>query len=221
MAKLLRLLLAASATLLLLGLGTSPAGAAEPALESQFVAQVNAVRAQAGLPPLQVHGQLTSVARAWADHQASASAISHNPNLAGQVAGGWSLVGENVGTGPEVGGIMTAFVNSPSHYRNIVEPRFDYIGVGVTWGTDGRMYTTHVFMDLEAAPAPAPAPAPAAQPAPSSTAPAPATTAPAPTTTTTTAPPPPPPPTPPPASAAPERVAVVLDMVGALGDGVQ
>lgn len=218
MQKPLRLLLAASATLLLLGLTGSPAGAAEPGLESQFVAQVNAVRAQAGLAPLQVHSQLTSVARSWADAQAGVNAISHNPNLAGQVAGGWSLIGENVGTGPEVGGIMTAFVNSPSHYRNIVEPRFDYIGVGVTWGTDGRMYTTHVFMDLEASPAPAPAPAPAAAPA--TTAAAPATTAPA-TTTTTTAPPPPPPPTPPPAAAAPERVAVVLDMVGALGDGVQ
>ena len=217
MQKLLRLLAAACTALLILGLTGSPADAADPGLESQFVAGVNAVRAQAGLPPLAVHSQLTSVARSWADSQASVNAISHNPSLTGQVAGAWTLVGENVGTGPQVGGIMDAFVASPSHYANIVEPRFDYIGVGVTWGTDGRMYTTHVFMDLEATPAPAPTPEPE---------PAPSTTAPAATTTTTTAPPPPPPPpppptAPPPAAAAPERVAVVLDMVGALGDGVQ
>ena len=219
MGKLLRLLAAATTALLILGLAGSPADAAEPGLESQFVAGVNAVRARAGLPPLAVHSQLTSVARSWADSQASVNGISHNPGLTGQVAGAWTLVGENVGTGPEVGGIMDAFVASPSHYANIVEPRFDYIGVGVTWGTDGRMYTTHVFMDLESTPPP-PVEAPTTEPAPSTTAPA----APSTTTTTTTAPPPPPPPpptAPPPAAAAPERVAVVLDMVGALGDGVQ
>ena len=216
MQKLLRLLAAACSALLVLGLTGSPADAAEPALESQFVAGLNAVRAQAGLPPLRVDSQLTSVARAWADRQASVNAISHNPSLTGQVTGAWTLVGENVGTGPEVAPIIDAFVASPSHYANIVEPRFDYIGVGVTWGTDGRMYTTHVFMDLEATPAPTPDPAPASSPSPAAT-----TTAPAPTTTPPTAPPPPPPPTPPPAAAAPERVAVVLDIVGALGDGVQ
>ena len=219
MQKLLRLLAVAGMLLLVLGLTGSPAHAADPALESQFVAGVNAVRAQAGLPPLAVDSQLTSVARSWADSQASVNAMSHNPGLTGQVSGAWTLVGENVGAGPEVGSLMDAFVASPSHYANIVEPRFDYIGVGVTWGSDGRMYTTHVFMDLEATPAPAPT-TPEPDPAPSTTAPAPSTT-----TTTTTAPPPPPPPppptTPPPAAAAPERVAVVLDMVGALGDGVQ
>jgi hypothetical protein len=217
MQKLLRLMAAACTALLVLGLTGSPADAADPGLESQFVSGVNAVRAQAGLPPLAVHSQLTSVARSWADQQASVNAMSHNPGLTGQVSGAWTLVGENVGAGPEVGALMDAFVASPTHYANIVEPRFDYIGVGVTWGSDGRMYTTHVFMDLEAAPAPAPTTT-EPDPAPTTTAPA------ASTTTTTTAPPPPPPPpptTPPPAAAAPERVAVVLDMVGALGDGVQ
>src|SRR5690606_35401635 len=110
MRTLLRLLAAASSMLLALGLDATPAAdAAKPALESQFVAGVNAVRARAGLPALQVHPQLTSVARAWADRQASVNAISHNPNLTSQVAGAWTLVGENVGTGPEVAGIMDAF----------------------------------------------------------------------------------------------------------------
>ena len=63
MQKLLRLMAAACTALLVLGLAGSPADAADPALESQFVAGVNAVRAQAGLPPLAVHSQLTSVAR--------------------------------------------------------------------------------------------------------------------------------------------------------------
>ena len=146
------------------------------------------------------------------------NAMSHNPEPDRPGLGAWTLVGENVGAGPEVGGLMDAFVASPTHYANIVEPRFDYIGVGVTWGSDGRMYTTHVFMDLDGDARPRRAPAPEPDPGAehhgargahhhdhhrSAAAPAPAADR------------------PPPAAAAPERVAVVLDMVGALGDGVQ
>jgi uncharacterized protein YkwD len=44
---------------------------------------------------------------------------------------------------------MTAFVNSPAHLRNIVDPSFNYIGVGVSYDAEGRMYTTHDFMALD------------------------------------------------------------------------
>ena len=71
-------------------------------------------------------------------------------------AAGWSKLGENVGVGYSVDDLMTALVNSPAHYRNIVDPSFSYIGVGVSYGDDGRMYTTHDFMAVDEAPAPAP-----------------------------------------------------------------
>ena len=219
----LRLLAAATVTLILLSTGAAApqASAAEPGLESQFVAGVNAVRADAGLPPLAVDGELTGVARAWADTMARENRIWHNPNLGGQVSAPWLKLGENVGTGVEVGAIMDAFVNSPAHYRNIVDADFDYVGVGVTYGSDGRMYTAHVFMDLDGgAPAPTPAPAPEPEPAPS---PAPAAaqapTPPAPDVAVAETPAPAP--ATPPAAAAPERVATVLDMVGRLDGGVR
>jgi hypothetical protein len=53
-----------------------------------------------------------------------------------------------VGVGYDVDGLMKAFINSSAHYRNIVDPDFNYIGVGVSYGADGRMYTTHDFMYL-------------------------------------------------------------------------
>jgi hypothetical protein len=164
------------------------------------------------LPALAVDGELSAVARQWADTMAAAGAISHNPNVGSQVSAPWTTIGENVGTGPEVGGIMSAFVNSPSHYANIVEPVYDYVGIGVTWGTDGRMYTAHVFMDLDGG-AGAPAPAPVSQPAAlarpmGAAAPAPEPPAPA-------------APAPPPAAAAPARVATLLALVSALDAGVR
>jgi uncharacterized protein YkwD len=187
--------------LLLLAATPSPAVAADAGIEADYVAALNRVRAREGLAPLEVHGELVGVARAWADTMAGANDIWHNPDLGSQVSAPWVVLGENVGTGYEVPVIMQAFVDSPSHHRNIVDPRFDFVGVGVTWGSDGRMYTAHVFMDLGGSSAPAPAPAPA-------------TAAPAPPP-----PPPPPVPAPPPAAAAPERVEAVFAAVRAIGAG--
>jgi hypothetical protein len=98
---------------------------------------------------------------------------------------------------------MNAFVASPAHYKNIVDPAYNYVGVGVTIGADGRMFVTQDFMAAGAdAPAPqADAPAPRARAA----APARAPVAPA----EVAEPEPVPVPVPPP-SAAPSRVAAVL-----------
>jgi uncharacterized protein YkwD len=193
--------LAAALLLTIAGPAVPPAGAAEPGIEADFVSGLNRVRADAGLPPLEVHGELVAVARGWADTMASAGEIWHNPNVGSQVGAPWVLLGENVGVGYDVPTLVQAFVDSAAHYRNIVDPRFDWVGVGVTWGPDGRMFTAHVFMDL-GAPAPVSAPAPA----PSTAAPV-AVAEPA--------------PAPPPAAAVPERVQAVLTAVAALGaDGV-
>jgi hypothetical protein len=220
----LRLLAAAAVTLVLLSTGaaTPAASAAEPGLESEYVAGVNAARADAGLPPLAVDGELTAVARAWADQMASENRIWHNPNLGNQISAPWMKVGENVGTGVEVSAVMNAFINSPAHYRNIVDPDFDYIGVGVTYGTDGRMYTAHVFMDLDGgapAPTPPPAPEPVEETTPATTAAAQAPTPPAPDAAVAELAAPVIPAAPP-AAAAPERIATVLGIVEHLDGGV-
>ena len=206
----------------LFGANAAPASAADAGAEADFVAALNSVRANNGLPPLAVYGELVGVGRGWADHMAAAGAISHNPNLS-QVSANWTLLGENVGVGNDVGQLMAAFVASPGHLHNILEPRFDHVGVGVTWGADGRMYTSHVFMDLADAPAPAPPPAPRPAAAQAPAAPA-AAPAPAPAAAPPAAPaPPPPPPVPvaPPAAAEPQRAAAVLAAVASLNAGVQ
>ncbi len=40
---------------------------------------------------------------------------------------------------------------SPAHYRNIVDPTFDSIGIGIAYDGD-VMYVTEQFMDLRDAP---------------------------------------------------------------------
>jgi hypothetical protein len=193
------------------------ADAADGGAESAFVAEINALRAAHGVGPLRVYGELVGVARAWADNMAAAGGISHNGAYASQVSAPWVKLGENVGVGPTVDALMTAFINSPGHYRNLVDPAFNYIGVGVTYSDTGVMYTTHDFMSLpDEAPTPPPAPEPDPEPA-SAPDPSPAASAPTRSSASQSAPTNAPAPDAAPASpaapvapAAPERVLAVL-----------
>jgi uncharacterized protein YkwD len=184
--------------------------AADPGLESDFVGRINSLRASKGLNALQVSSPLVGVARGWTDQMVAAGEISHNPNLSGAVAGGWTKLGENVGVGYDVNGLMQAFVASPAHYANLVDPVWTHVGVGVTRAGDGRIYTTHNFMALGGGAPPPPAPPTTAPPAPAPKAPA----APAPP-----APPPPPPPPPPAPHPTPDRATAVLDPLRSLEAG--
>lgn len=191
------------------------ASAPSPEAEAQFVSRINSLRASKGLSQLEVSGELTGVARNWTEQMVQDGQISHNPNLASQVSGDWTKLGENVGVGSDVEGLMQAFINSPAHYKILTDPDWSYVGVGVTVAPDGRMYTTHNFMAMGAAPPPPPPPA---EPRTTTTRPPSSsrTTTTAPPETTTTTVPPPPPPQPQPTVA---RVAAVLDPLRSLERG--
>ena len=157
--------------------GATPAGASSEAAD--YLSRINSLRASAGVQPLQVDGELTAGAQAWAQHMASIGALVHSPDVSAGVTQQWVKVGENIGVGPDVGSIFSAFVASAGHYRNLVDPAFNRVGVGVAFG-GGHQWTCHRFMEVSGggSPAPAPAPRPAPKPAP----------APRPATTTTTGP---------------------------------
>ena len=200
-----------------------PAHADPASEEAQFIALTNQLRASKGLSTLQVHPEVTAVARRWAGRMAAAGAISHNMNLPNEVHLSWTKLGENVGTGGAVEAIQTAFINSPKHYENLVDPVWNYIGIGVV-DSNGRIYVTVNFMALSGSSAPPSAPAPAPRNAPRSaprttTAPRP-TTPPAPKPVPVTVPPAPAPapvaaPAPPETSPA---LVLAIDQVRALDD---
>ncbi len=125
------------------GTGASVATGAE----LQFVQQLNAERSARGLAPLIVDASMTVAARDWSDDMADGQILAHAPDITVGAPNGWRLVGENVGRGSSVGRLMDAFMNSPGHRANVLNTRFDRVGVGVATGDDGRMYTTHRFAD--------------------------------------------------------------------------
>ena len=156
--------------------------------EACFVQQTNATRASKGLSILPVSGSLASEARTHTQAMASSNSLYHS--TADQYPGNWIGLGENVGVGPTCNDVQQAFLASPHHYENIVDPKWTSIGVGVVPNSDGTgLWVTVAFEQFQstpAPPAPPPAPAPAPTPAP---APKPAPTTPAPPRTTAPTPP--------------------------------
>jgi uncharacterized protein YkwD len=145
--------------LLLAGLWAGPvgrpsaAGASEADEAARFVELLDEVRADAGLPPLVVHAELADLSRGWTEAMRDAGRISHADPISAGLTAPWHKLGENVGTGPDVDDVMRAFVESPGHYANIVDPDFTHVGVAVV--RDGaRLYTTHRFMSLQPPPQP-------------------------------------------------------------------
>ncbi len=58
-------------------------------------------------------------------------------------------LGENVGMGGSIDQIHVAYMNSPGHRANILDPAFNQIGTAAVWGTCNGMrtlFTVHVFM---------------------------------------------------------------------------
>ena len=116
----------------------TPQSAPSPDAEQQLVALMNAVRIAHGLPSLRVDRGLQAAARTHSREMATGGYVGHG-SLSGEsalerlshvVVRGY--VGENVAFGLNCHAAHSALVASPGHLRNILEPRFHRVGVGVS-----------------------------------------------------------------------------------------
>ena len=119
--------------------------------EGDFLSKINAARSSAGLPPVSMHSDLVPDARNHSAEMMAAGQIFHSSNLGG-VASGWEALAENVGAGPTVDSLHSAFMNSSGHRANILGD-YNYVGVGVV--SDGELlWATVIFMRKGATPEP-------------------------------------------------------------------
>jgi uncharacterized protein YkwD len=128
-----------------LGHGVLPA-AALSGEAACFLSSVNAARHSAGVAAAVPDSRLTALAGAHAARMAAAGGLFHNTALAAEVPAGWQAVGENVGMGPGCRAISQAFLRSPEHRANILDPGYGSIGVGVAVGHGGTVYVTEDFL---------------------------------------------------------------------------
>ncbi|MGI9602194.1 MAG: CAP domain-containing protein [Acidimicrobiales bacterium] len=135
---------------------------AAPALsdsEEAFVAEINETRADAGVGPMTVHLELSALSRSWAQIMANNGQLQHASPISEGLTDPWLSMGENIGYGYSVSGLMDAFRASSGHYANLVDPDYTHVGVGVVF-KGSQIWTTHRFFESPNPPPPPPPPPP-------------------------------------------------------------
>jgi uncharacterized protein YkwD len=123
----------------------SCAGASRPATKTTTAAAraallclINQQRTSRGLPALRHGGRLDASAQRWTNQMVASNDFAHvrggsTPGSRATAAGfSWSVLGENIATGfatPKQ--VVTAWMASPDHCRNILDPYYTYAGAGV------------------------------------------------------------------------------------------
>ncbi|WP_338025775.1 CAP domain-containing protein [Clostridium rhizosphaerae] len=119
------------------------------AQEQQMLNLVNQARAQNNVPPLQIDMQVTNVARIKAQDMIDNNYFSHNSPKYGSPfdmmkSFGVSYVqaGENIAGNQTVPNAENALMNSPGHRKNILNPAYTHIGIGIkSGGPYGNMFS--------------------------------------------------------------------------------
>ncbi|HLJ62227.1 MAG TPA: CAP domain-containing protein [bacterium] len=127
----------------------APASTVVPDDEMELLAMTNEIRTARQLPPLLMSAALRTVARDHSRDMALSGYVGHDSpqgqsflaRLADVVRGG-TVVAENVTAALTVEQAHNAFIHSPGHLQNILNPAFRSVGVGVaTAGAVGFMVT--------------------------------------------------------------------------------
>jgi uncharacterized protein YkwD len=121
-------------------------------VRAAVLAEVNARRRKAGAPALRSSPALDKAAQGHAEDMLARGYFAHespNGNSASQTvrerareAGfDWRAIGENIAEGQfSVAQVMEGWMNSPEHRRNILDPVYTELGIGLVTakGKDGR-----------------------------------------------------------------------------------
>jgi uncharacterized protein YkwD len=105
-------------------------------MRAAVVCLINQQRTSRGLPSLQPSIELDRSAQNWNQWMVATGNFTHGSNFAGRISAvgyDWQTAGENIATGfvtPR--DAVSAWMASPDHCRNILDPSFRDIGTGVT-----------------------------------------------------------------------------------------
>jgi uncharacterized protein YkwD len=120
-----------------------------PGMEVQLLNLLNETRQEHGLPPLVMNERLRRAARAHSQDMALRGYYGHytpgNESPVQRLAHfivTRGPIGENITINATAEGANSAFVASPSHLANMLDPRFHRVGIGITSaGPESKMIT--------------------------------------------------------------------------------
>ncbi|MGE5559655.1 MAG: CAP domain-containing protein [Chloroflexota bacterium] len=140
---------------ILLFAGTAQAIAAdEPDREVvTLLAMINAEREQAGLRPLALSPELNGVAAAHAHDMIDNDFFAHNSPTTGtpahraKLAGvSFTKLGENLCGNVSVDAAHQLLMASPTHKANILDPKYDKVGLAVVHGSKYGLIVVEMFI---------------------------------------------------------------------------
>lgn len=122
--------------------------------ENKVIDLVNVERAKVGLQPLKANWQVSRVARYKSQDMINKGYFSHTSPTYGSpftmmesFGIKFSAAGENIAMGQTTpDAVMTAWMNSPGHRSNILNPTYTELGVGLAKDSAGRCYWTQMFI---------------------------------------------------------------------------
>ncbi|HEV2853924.1 MAG TPA: CAP domain-containing protein [Thermoanaerobaculia bacterium] len=117
-------------------------------VRAEMLARVNAARKEAGAPPLRSNAKLDLAAQRHAEDMLARNYFAHQSpekksvrDRARDAGYDWRMIGENIAEGQfSVDEVMDTWLHSPGHRRNILDPGFKELGVGLALGRSGRRY---------------------------------------------------------------------------------
>jgi uncharacterized YkwD family protein/spore coat assembly protein SafA len=131
-----------------------PSGSAYQSMESEVVTLVNKERAKYGLKPLAANWEVARVARYKSEDMRDKNYFSHTSPTYGSPFDmlksfgiQYSYAGENIAAGQTTAqSVVTAWMNSEGHRKNILSSNFKEIGVGYAKGGSYGHYWTQMFI---------------------------------------------------------------------------
>jgi hypothetical protein len=125
-----------------------------PAAEQELFRAANQARATAGAPPLVWNQWLAQAAREQAQQMVAHKQLSHQfpgePALRERLAGvgvRFDASAENVAFGTSAEDIQIGWLNSPGHRANMLNPRYNAVGIAVVLG-NGSLYAVEDFAHI-------------------------------------------------------------------------
>lgn len=117
-------------------------------VRAEILAAVNAERKKTGAPPLRSNSLLDKAAQRHAQDMLARGYFAHQSpagttvrERAREAGYDWRAIGENIAEGQfSVDEVMRTWMNSPGHRRNILDPNFRELGVGLALGRSGSGY---------------------------------------------------------------------------------
>jgi len=126
--------------------------------EAYLHQSINRIRGQHGLPSLKDSPTLRQIARDHSRYMARSGYLGHGngggrdfrSRIERAKVKGWRVVGENVGRSfgyrNNADEIVSGWMESEPHRKNILSRKFDTTGIGTALAEDGTLYATQVFL---------------------------------------------------------------------------